>query len=114
MLIQITLFKNYFHIYLHFLLTPTIYEIGANPHGTRVLQQLINYLSTDELKNSYLQSITNFIIPFLKNLHGTHIVQKFATDVPQYSPIIDHIIIENSVELASNRHGCWVIQHYFK
>ena len=96
------------------LLTPTIYEIGTNPHGTRVLQQLINYLSTDELKIIYLQSITNYIIPFLKNLHGTHTVQKFATDHPQYFLIIDNIIIENSVELASDRHGCCVIQHYFK
>ena len=96
------------------LLTPTIYEIGTNPYRTRVLQQLINYLSTDELKTTYLQSITNYIISFFKNLHGTYKVQKFTTDYPQHPLIIDNIIIENSVELASNRHGCCVIQHHFR
>jgi hypothetical protein len=96
------------------LLTPTIYEIGTNPYRTRVLQQLINYLSTDELKTTYLQSITNYIISFLKNLHGTYKVQKFTTDYPQHPLIFDNIIIKNSVELASNRHGCCVIQHHFR
>ena len=91
-----------------------IYDIGTNPHGTRVLQNLINHLSTDELKEKFFQSLKPMIVPLLKDLNGTHIVQKFANDYPKYSPDIDNIIIENCSELASNRHGCCVIQHYFK
>lgn len=91
-----------------------IYDIGTNPHGTRVLQNLINHLSTDELKEKFFQCLKPMIVPLLKDLNGTHIVQKFSNDYPKYSPDIDNIIIDNCSELASNRHGCCVIQHYFK
>ena len=49
------------------------------------------------------------IIPLLKGLNGTHIIQQFANNYPKYSPDIDNIIIENVSELTSNHQGCCVI-----
>lgn len=94
--------------------SPHIFDIGSNPHGTRVLQHLINYLSNDYLKEYFLSVIIPFVIPLLKDLNGTHIVQKFAFDNPKYAPVINKIIIDNSHSLATNRHGCCVIQKYFE
>ena len=95
------------------LITPHIYDIGINPQGTRVIQQLITCLSSTVLIEYFLRTILPYIIAFLKDLNGTHIVQKFAKDYPAYSQYIDIIIIENGATLAMNRHGCCVVQNYF-
>ena len=96
------------------ILSPNIYEIGCNSHGTRVLQALIEKLSNKSLKDYYLNIITPFIIPLLKDLNGTHIVQKFAEMYPEYNNFINGIIIENCSILATHRHGCCVIQKYLE
>ena len=95
------------------LITPHIYDIGINPQGTRVIQQLITCLSTTVLIEYFLRTILPYTIAFLKDLNGTHIVQKFAKDYPAYSQYIDIVIIENCATLAMNRHGCCVVQNYF-
>ena len=96
------------------ILSPNIYEIGCNSHGTRVVQALIEKLSNKSLKDYYLNIITPFIIPLLKDLNGTHIVQKFAEMYPEYNNFINGIIIENCSILATHRHGCCVIQKYLE
>ena len=96
------------------ILSPSIYEIGCNSHGTRVLQALIEKLSNKSLRDIFLNIITPYIIPLLKDLNGTHIVQKFAEHYPEYNPFINKIIIENSSILATHRHGCCVIQKYIE
>ena len=56
--------------------------------------------------------IEPYIIPLLKELNGTHIIQKFINDFPQYSSLINNIVIENCISLATHRHGCCVLQKY--
>lgn len=97
-----------------FVFSPHFFDIGANPHGTRVIQHLINYLSSKYLLEYFLTTMTPFIVPLLKELNGTHIVQKFAADYPDYAPFINKIIVENSPTLATHRHGCCVIQKYLE
>ena len=96
------------------ILEPNIFDIGCNSHGTRVLQALIEKLTNKSLKDYFLNIITPYIIPLLKDLNGTHIVQKFAEHYPEYNPFINNIIIENSCILATHRHGCCVIQKYIE
>lgn len=97
-----------------YIFSPHFYDIGANPHGTRVLQQLINHLSSPFLIEFFLTVMTPYIVVLLKELNGTHVVQKFAFDYPQYAPFVNKIIIENSPSLATHRHGCCVIQKYLE
>ena len=111
------IFSTLSHEQLHqviYIFSPHFIEIGSNPHGTRVLQHLINFLTNDYLKEYFLSVLVPFVVPLLKDLNGTHIVQKFAFDNPKYANYINKIIIENSATLATNRHGCCVIQKYFE
>ena len=92
------------------IMTPTILDIGSNSHGTRVIQNMINYLKTKELVNCFLKCIKPYVIPLLKELNGTHIINKFVYDHPECSDEINKIIIENSSLLATHRHGCCILQ----
>ena len=55
------------------------------------------------------------VVPLLKDINGTYIVQKFATqNLNDYGAKINKIIIENSSDLCTHRHGCCVIQKYLE
>ena len=94
------------------IMSPTILDIGSNSHGTRVIQHLISYLKTKELVDYFLKSIEPYIIPLLKELNGTHIIQKFLSEHPECENTIHKIIIDNCASLASHRHGCCVLQKF--
>ena len=92
------------------IIAPTILDIGSNSHGTRVIQNLINYLRTEELVTFFLNSIKPYIIPLLKELNGTHIINKFVNDHPECADEINRNIVENCSLLATHRHGCCILQ----
>ena len=94
------------------ILSTNILDIGANSHGTRVIQHIINFLKTPELIQYFITIIQPYVIPLLKELNGTHIIQKFNTDYPKHSNIINKIVIDNCESLATHRHGCCVLQKY--
>ena len=94
------------------IMSPTILDIGSNSHGTRVIQHLISYLKTKELVDYFLKSIEPYIIPLLKELNGTHIIQKLLSEHPECEETIHKIIIDNCASLASHRHGCCVLQKF--
>ena len=93
-------------------ISPTILDIGANNHGTRVIQHLINFLTTKELIDYFLKSIEPFVIPLLKELNGTHIIQQLLIKHPECASSINKIIVENCASLASHSHGCCVLQKF--
>ena len=92
------------------IISPTILDIGSNCHGTRVIQNLINYLTTEELVNCFLNTIKPYIIPLLKELNGTHIINKFVNERRECAEEINKVIIENCSLLATHRHGCCILQ----
>ena len=94
------------------IMSKTILDIGSNNHGTRVIQQIINYLNTKELLDYFIEIIKPYIIPLLKELNGTHIIQKLLTEHPESGDIINKIIVENCSSLATHRHGCCVLQKF--
>ena len=93
-------------------MAPTILDIGANSHGTRVIQQIINYLNTKELLDYFLEIIKPHTVPLLKELNGTHIIQKLLEVHPECGNIINKIIVDNCSNLATHRHGCCVLQKF--
>ena len=96
-------------------ISPEFYEISCNSHGTRVLQQLIELIQTDELSKLFYMLIKPKVCELLKDLNGTYIVQKFVNlNLKDYGIHINSIIIDNSVELCRNKHGCCVIQKYLE
>ena len=92
------------------IISPTILDIGSNSHGTRVIQNMINFLTTKELLICFLNSIKPYIIPLLKELNGTHIINKFMNEHPEYADEINKIIVDNCSLLATHRHGCCILQ----
>lgn len=92
------------------IIAPSILDVGSNSHGTRVIQHLINFLSTKELVDYFLKSIKPYVIPLLKELNGTHIINKFISDHPECAEEINKIIVENCSLLATHRHGCCILQ----
>ena len=96
------------------IIAPNLLELGCDSHGTRVLQHLITCLRTPHLVNLFLNNIKPYVIPLLKELNGTHIIQKFINDYPKMSSSINEIIISNSQSLAMHRHGCCVLQKYLE
>ena len=97
------------------ILTPYFFEISCNNHGTRVLQKIIDLTKTSELRKLFYDLIHPKVFELLKDLNGTYIVQKFVgLNLDEYGLKINSIIIENSVELCKNRHGCCVIQKYLE
>ena len=92
------------------IISPTILDIGSNSHGTRVIQHLINFLSNKELVDFFLNNIKPYVIPLLKELNGTHIINKFVNEHPECADEINKIIVENCSLLATHRHGCCILQ----
>ena len=92
------------------IISPSILDVGSNSHGTRVIQHLINFLSTKELVDYFLNSIKPYVIPLLKELNGTHIINKLVNDHPECAEEINKIIVENCSLLATHRHGCCILQ----
>ena len=92
-------------------ITTNFFEIGINPHGTRVIQNLITHL-TPSLKNKFILILNPLIIPLINELNGTHIVQKFCENFPNDSEFIYKCILDNCLNIAKNRHGCCVLQKY--
>ena len=93
-------------------ISPTILDIGSNNHGTRVIQHIINFLSTKQLLDYFLKSIEPYVIPLLKELNGTHIIQQLLIKHPDSANIINKIISENCASLATHSHGCCVLQKF--
>ena len=93
-------------------ISPTILDIGVNNHGTRVIQHIINYLTTKESLDYLVKNIEPYVIPLLKELNGTHIIQQLLIKHPSSSKIINKIIIDNCTSLASHSHGCCVVQKF--
>ena len=97
------------------LISSSFYEISCNSHGTRVLQKLIELIKTPELRSLFFELVKPKICQLLKDLNGTYIVQKFSKFFfNEYGCQINTIIIDNSVELCTYRHGCCVIQKYLE
>ena len=93
-------------------ISPTILDIGSNNHGTRVIQHLINFLTTKKLLDYFIKSIEPFVIPLLKELNGTHIIQQLLIKHSECASSINKIIVENCASLASHSHGCCVLQKF--
>ena len=94
------------------IIAPHILELGANPHGTRVIQHLINFLKTDKLVDYFISIIKPVTVPLIKELNGTHIIQKISEDFPEKGQFIYELILKNAPSIATHRHGCCVLQRY--
>ena len=94
-------------------LKPVIDQIGTNQYGTRVLQDLIDFLNKEKIFLAFI----NIIIPHVKllviDLNGSHIIYKLIQTKNRNIKIIEHIICTQVKDIAITRKGCSFLKKYF-
>ena len=106
-------------------------QIALNQHGTRALQKLIEFLSTDEqvrvnilhldltepLIRSFFQiqtmiySLKDRVVELIQDLNGNHVIQKCLNHLaPEKAQFIFDSVGTNCVVVGTHRHGCCVLQ----
>ena len=93
---------------------PVVQNVGTNMYGTRVLQDLIDYLKTEKLLSAFIKIIVPYISSFINDSNSVHIIYKLIN--------IDNVLIDNIhdgicnqiVEIATNKKGCSFLKKYFE
>ncbi|EDO17616.1 hypothetical protein Kpol_1061p41 [Vanderwaltozyma polyspora DSM 70294] len=90
---------------------PYFVDIALNPHGTRALQKLVECVGTEEEAQLVVDSLQPSIVELSKDLNGNHVVQKCLQKLdPTYFQFIFDAASQDCVDIATQRHGCCVLQ----
>lgn len=93
-------------------LQPEFFDICSDSHGTRAIQAIINFLFTAKLRFLFFDIIKPIFISLINELNGTHIINKFINFCPEFSNNINSIIMDNCINLATHKRGCFFLQNY--
>ena len=94
------------------IIEPDFLEICINNHGTRVIQCIIDFLTTDKLKNLFFKIIKPVFIDLIKELNSTHIIYKLLTVYPEFLASSNEIIINNIISISTHKRGCVFLEKY--
>ena len=111
-LIDILTFDN---INMFFDMTQNVFtDICISPHGTRVIQKIIDKISaTPILLNRFIYNLNSKDLGIIfKSPYGNHMIQKFLQTVhlSEYSNFIFFYVYKNFLDIADSKHGVCVIQ----
>lgn len=94
------------------IIEPEFLDLGCSPHGTRVIQKIIEVITHNkELVTYFIQLFEKHSINLMKDINGNHIIIKYVFTLS--SPLNDFIykqLAENIVEICTHKHGCCVLQ----
>ena len=89
-------------------------EICISPHGTRVIQKIIDKISaTPLLMNRFIYNLNSKDLGVIfKSPYGNHSIQKFLeiTHSSEYSNFIFIYIYNNFLDITNSKHGVCVVQ----
>ncbi|PSR86915.1 Pumilio 12 like [Actinidia chinensis var. chinensis] len=86
-------------------------RISCDMHGTRAVQKIIETLKTPAQFSMVVSSLNPGIVTVIKNMNGNHVAQRCLQYLsPEYCEFLFEAAIANCVELATDRHGCCVLQ----
>ena len=88
-------------------------EICVSAHGTRVIQKIIEKISsTPILINRFIYNLNNRDLGYIfKSPYGNHVIQKFlSSNTSEYSNFIYNYIYKNFMDIAQSKHGVCIIQ----
>ncbi|KAI4383654.1 hypothetical protein MLD38_009463 [Melastoma candidum] len=86
-------------------------HISCDIHGTRVVQKIVEILKAPEQLSVLVSSLKPNILILMKNANGTHVAQHCLRFLPhKYMEILFENVATNCIELATDRHGCCVLQ----
>ncbi|MBW0525349.1 hypothetical protein O181_065064 [Austropuccinia psidii MF-1] len=86
-------------------------SISLNMHGTRAVQKMIDFLSTQRQVQSLMLALNMNVVTLIKDLNGNHVIQKCLNHLPpEDNQFIYNAVAANCIEVATHRHGCCVLQ----
>ena len=89
-------------------------DICVSPHGTRVIQKLIDKISaTPILMNRFIYNLNSKDLGIIfKSPYGNHTIQKFleTTHSSEYSTFIFYYVFKYFLNIANSKHGVCVVQ----
>lgn len=90
---------------------PFFVDIALNSHGTRALQKLIECVDTPDEAQIIVDALRNNVVTLSKDLNGNHVIQKCLQKLkPSEFQFIFDTAYDHSLEIATHRHGCCVLQ----
>jgi hypothetical protein len=93
------------------LVTPFFLDISFSPHGTRVIQKIIECLSTEQLLEKFNRIFLPNIYILSKDVNSNHIVQKYIYTIRYpHNQYLFEIMIKDLAEISTDKHGCCVMQ----
>jgi len=86
-------------------------KLGLSPHGTRVIQKIIDRLTDMKILATFNNIFHSHVINFSKDVNGNHIIIKFIFTIkyPNNNYVYD-ILLNSILEVATDKHGCCVLQ----
>ena len=94
------------------LMLPHFSSICFSPHGTRVIQKLIDrIMAYPNLFNHFNIALAKDLNDIAKSPFGNHVIQKYLTVIkyPNNTFIFD-MILDNLLDITNSKHGCCVTQ----
>ena len=94
------------------IVTPFFVKVSVSPHGTRVIQKLLDIIKSDiNLVNKITMAINNNLLEISMDANSNHIIQKYITVIPfpLNVPIYENIM-NNFLLIAKDKYGCCMMQ----
>ncbi|CAH8377219.1 unnamed protein product [Eruca vesicaria subsp. sativa] len=86
-------------------------KISCDMHGTRVVQKIVETVKRQEEVLMIMSALRHGIVTLIKSVNGNHVVQRCLQYLlPHCEKFLFEIVITHCVELATDRHGCCVLQ----
>ena len=87
-------------------------DICSDSHGTRAIQGIMNCLQTEKLRVLFFKIIKPIFISLIIEMNGIHIIYKFINEFSEFLEEINDIILDNCLNLATNKRGCFFTENY--
>ncbi|RCV38677.1 hypothetical protein SETIT_8G161800v2 [Setaria italica] len=85
-------------------------KVCCNPHGTRVMQKVIETINTTEA-SMVVTALSHGIVRLMTDTNGNHVVNRcLDTFLPEHRAFIIEAAASRYLQLARDRHGCCVLQ----
>ena len=94
------------------IICPSFMEISLNPHGSRVIQKLLDRIyNNSNLMKIFNECLLNSMLEIFLNQSSTHIIIKYISLIKYpNNQIIYKYIVDNIYYIATHKHSCCTLQ----
>ena len=93
---------------------PVIQNVATDLYGTRVLQDLIDFLKSDKLLSAFVKIIVPYISLFVNDSNSVHIIYKLINNDNNLIENVHESLCNQILDIATNKKGCSFLKKYFE